>query len=206
MNFSLTPSSIPRSHRDYPFWLGMMTPVFWCHRATPEVTSTNMLSCSLHTPDLMMGKCHIQSSYQLSGLHSILKHTIQLAPLLYFMSNYTASWCTHPGNLPTICSVSNTLYILSLLKIRLGLERWLNIWEHWLLFQGHKINSQHLHGSSQLSVTSVPGGSIILFWLLRVQTTEVMHIHACRQNTHIHKPEMHQSLKVLGVLHYGSYC
>lgn len=47
-------------------------------------------------------------------------------------------------------------------------------------------NSQHSYGSSQLSVTTVPGGSNNHFWPLWAPDMHI-HSHIYRQNTHAHK-------------------
>lgn len=66
-------------------------------------------------------------------------------------------------------------------KINKGLEKQLNSEGHWVLFQ--KTQVQFPHKGSQLFLTSVPGGSDVLFWPPQAPST---HVHRCkgRQNTH----------------------
>jgi|UPI0000F4F6F2 hypothetical protein len=57
-------------------------------------------------------------------------------------------------------------------------EEMIGGWEQWLRFQNPALpgfKSQHLHGSSQLSVTPVPGN------------LTPSHRHACKQNSNTHK-------------------
>lgn len=71
----------------------------------------------------------------------------------------------------------------------LGLERWLSGEAHLLLLQ---------RVTWCLTTTHIPfhiQGCDTLFWLLLPADMCVVHIHTCRQNTHIAKMQMHKSLK-----------
>ena len=49
-----------------------------------------------------------------------------------------------------------------------------------------RFNSQHSHGSSQLSLTPVPGDPVPTFGLLGQQAHVILR-HTFKQNTHTHK-------------------
>ena len=65
-------------------------------------------------------------------------------------------------------------------------------------FRGPGLDSQHPHGSSQLSVTPVSGDLMPSSVLLGDQALHMVHRHTCKQKAHIHK------LDVAGFM--GSHC
>jgi hypothetical protein len=64
-------------------------------------------------------------------------------------------------------------------------------------FRAPAFESQHPHGSLQLSVTSVPGGPVPISGLFE-HFSQLVHRYTCRQNIHIHKMKM-KKIRIQGV-------
>lgn len=85
----------------------------------------------------------------------------------------TENYCSLLDSQSTWKVLSSITDSVSKNRVEEGLERWFSYKEHFSSCRGLRICFQHLHGSLQLLITTVPGVSY------------VMHVHTCRKNIQI---------------------